>query len=418
MPLLNYNLGSKYAGLEQYNLKVILLGSFIGSVLFSRTISIGILGVFAMLWLFSTSLDEKKECLREHKAVLLLCLLFLLMALSLLYSQHNGLRYLEKELLLLILPLILGSIKIDNGDVHGILRLYVISCLLFTLISFIEAYHFYTLPTEHFSIQHLPHQLSDRIHAPYLSLLLVLANLSILLINNDREQFYKIDIVLCLYFTIFILILSSRTALFCNISLLVAYLYFRLAKQQKVGIYIAFLIILAAVIGFTFKNYAHFQERFAAITSAGYGVSERLTIYQASLSVILEHPFTGVGIGDIQAELNNVYKSWGLPEHFYQFNPHNQYLHITMAVGLAGLLLFLYLMLFPIYLAMKAKKPLFTAFYIIFILAFLTEVVLSRYWGVAAFAFFYTIFTSFLIDQRNLYKTLNRSHTELVPLNN
>ncbi len=391
------------------------MGLFIGSVLFSRTISIGILGAYTILLFFSTSLKEKKERLLEHKAVLLLSLLFLLLALSLLYSQHNGLPYLEKELLLLILPLVIGSTNLNTSDVSGILRLYVISCLLFTLVSIVEAYQFYTLPTEHFSTQHLPHQLSDRIHAPYLSLLLVLANLSILLINNSRVRFFKADLVLCLYFSMFILVLSSRTALFCNLFLLVAYLYFRLAKQKKVGMYITFLAMLVIVIGLTFKNYAHFQERFAAITSAGYGVSERVTIYRASLSIIQEHPLTGVGIGDIQAELDKVYENWALPEHFFEFNPHNQYLHVTMAVGVIGLLLFLYLLLFPVYLAVKAKKPLFAAFYFIFILAFLTEVVLSRYWGVATFAFFYSAFTTYLIDQKNLAKPLNRSYTQLVP---
>ncbi|MCX2741548.1 O-antigen ligase family protein [Pontibacter anaerobius] len=400
MQLLNYSVGSKYAILQQYNLKVILLGAFVGSVLFNRSLSVGILAIFIILWLFSSPLKEKVNILLAHKAVLLLPALFLLFTVSLLYSKHNGLPYLEKELLLLVLPIVIGSIHLSTGELKGILRVYTIACLLFTIVSFFEAYQFYNLPTEHFSIEHLPHQLSDRIHTPYLSLLLVLGNLSILLINNDRKHFYKTDLLLCLYFSVFLLILSSRTALFSNFILLVAYLYFKLAKQKKIGLYITFLVILVAAIGLSFKYYAHFQDRFTAIVSSGYGVSERITIYRASLSIIQEHPLTGVGIGDIQAELDRVYLSWGLPEHFLLFNPHNQYLHVTMAVGIVGLLLLLYLMLHPVFIAVRASKPMHVAFYLLFLIVFLTEVVLSRYWGVASFAFFYTIFTVYLMDQK------------------
>lgn len=392
-------LENKRIGFKSLTLQSVLLGLFIGTILFDRSVSIGVLAVFIVLWLLSPH-KKKVSIIAKRKFILLLPFLFCLYSFSLIYSQHSGAPYLEKKLLFLLLPLVMGSTQLSTNEILTILRIYVISCLVFTVVSVINAYIFYNLPTEHFSIQHLPHQLSTLLHAPYLSLLLVLSNLSILIINHNKPQFSTTDIVLVIWFSLFILILSSRTALFCNCLLLITYLYIKLLKKNKVILFASILLVILGIICITFIYFPHFQERVTGFSKVGNGISERVTVFQASLTVIKENPFFGVGLGDIQPELNKIYESWNLPKSFFWLNPHNQYLYTCMAIGLPGVFFLIYLLISPLILALRSKEYLLSAFYFIFLFAFLTEVVLARFWGVAAFSFFYTIFTAYLLDQK------------------
>lgn len=401
MQLLNLSEGNLGSRLRALNFRVVVLGGFIGAILFNRSVSIVFLAIFILHWLFTSSFQEKLNTLSKRRFLLLLPVFFLLYTLSLTYSENSGLAFLEKKILLFLIPLIVGSIQFSRKEVHQTLRIFIFACLTFTVVSFIEAYQFYNLPTQHFSIQHLPHQLSAKLHAPYLSFLLVLANLFILVINDSKKKFSGADILLYLYFSLFILILSSRTALFSNVSILIGYLYLKLVKEKRTTLFIGAVFTLAIIIALTFFYFPHFQERVTAITKVGNGISERATVFHASLKIILKNPTLGVGIGDIQPQLNQIYSSWNLSKYFFTLNPHNEYLYTMIALGVPAGFFLLYLLIYPVVLAFRQGNPLYAALYFIFLLAFLTEVVLARYWGVAAFSFFYTIFTANLLDRKN-----------------
>lgn len=381
-------------------LKPLLLGLFIGLTLFSRTLSITGLVAFIAVWLLHTSTQEKISLLSRRKTLLLLPLLFILYALSLLYSQHSGTSYLEKSLLLLIVPLVVGSTSLTPKELIIILKIFVLSCFAFTLLSMAEAYRFYNLPTEHFTIQHLPHQLSDKLHAPYLALFLLLANLFLIIIYQHDQKHGTVKVFLFIYFTLFMLILSSRTALFCNIILIGTYLYHKLGRTNKRWLFFIALLAVAGVIVLTFLYFPHFKERVTAISKEGNGISDRAIVFRASFMLLKDNPLVGVGVGDIQPELNKIYSSWNLSDYFFQLNTHNQYLATGLAIGAIGIVILLYLLLKPIRLALAVKRPWYAAVYLIFSLSFMTEVILSRYWGVASFSFFYTIFTAYLIDKK------------------
>ena len=55
----------------------------------------------------------------------------------------------------------------------------------------------------------------------------------------------------------------------------------------------------------------------------------------------------GVGTGDVQTELNKTYMETDSPlsKEWYK-RPHNQYLTITVALGLFGLIIFLIIMIY------------------------------------------------------------------------
>ena len=67
---------------------------------------------------------------------------------------------------------------------------------------------------------------------------------------------------------------------------------------------------------------------------------QRLDFYRASLAIIREHPLIGVGTGGFARAYAD--KTRGT-DAFQTHNPHNEYLHIAVQLGLAGLAALLYL---------------------------------------------------------------------------
>jgi len=67
---------------------------------------------------------------------------------------------------------------------------------------------------------------------------------------------------------------------------------------------------------------------------------QRLDFYQASLAIIQEHPVLGVGTGGFTRAYAD--KTRGT-DSFQTRNPHNEYLHIAVQLGLVGLVALLYL---------------------------------------------------------------------------
>jgi O-antigen ligase len=68
--------------------------------------------------------------------------------------------------------------------------------------------------------------------------------------------------------------------------------------------------------------------------------AQRLEFYRTSLTIIQDHPLLGVGTGGFSRAYAEKSRDGKVPE---SRNPHNEYLHITVQLGLAGLAALLYL---------------------------------------------------------------------------
>jgi O-antigen ligase len=382
---------------KQISFKAFFLGLHAATIPFNRTLSIVLLGIYGLLWLKDASFRVKFEMLKRHALVLLPTLVFCLYGLSLLYSTEKDFFILEKRAFLFIVPILIASTSITQKQSIVILKLFILGCSLLTILSIIQAIRFYSLPTEHFTLEHLPHQLSSLFHAPYYSLFLVLSNYFILFISYQRQKALGWKILLIIFFSLFILVLSSRTALACNIILLLSYSYFQISSKYRAKVLFAALAGLISMLFIAFQYYPHFQKRLTGVSEVGNGISERLTVYKASAEVIYTNIFLGVGVGDVETEMHKIFDQWNLPEDFYELNPHNEYLYTWASTGLVGLCVFLFMLLYPVWLSFKKAKYIYAAFYIIFAFGFMTEVLLSRFWGVACFSLFYSIFTLELV---------------------
>ena len=144
----------------------------------------------------------------------------------------------------------------------------------------------------------------------------------------------------------------------------------------------------------------------------GHSLTMRLYFWQAALHVIKQHFFTGVGTGDVQDELNKAYAETHSPlEKDWYKRPHNQFLTISVAFGIFGLLLFIVSIVYPV-VALKAWLPkLFWPFLIIVIISFLLEDTLETQAGITFYVFFNTLFLSVAWFRRRA--GLNRGGTAI-----
>ncbi len=125
----------------------------------------------------------------------------------------------------------------------------------------------------------------------------------------------------------------------------------------------------------------------------GHSFGMRLYFWHTALVVMQQNFWFGVGTGDIQLELNKVYKSKfkDLSSKYY-LKPHNQFLSIAVSFGFFGLIIFLVMLLFPFYYLSPFLSPLYKVFFTILLLSFLTEDTLGTQAGAAFYVIFNTIF--------------------------
>lgn len=138
---------------------------------------------------------------------------------------------------------------------------------------------------------------------------------------------------------------------------------------------------------FEYNQYRHHNN------PNGGSLSQRIEYTKASLYLIKRHPLFGVGTGDIPEAYRQAYDELGSPlEPQYRHKAHNQYLSITVGLGLVGLLVFLASLLVPYLCSKRNRTYLYTVFLAIFMLSMLPEDTIETQAGVMWFAFFNSLF--------------------------
>lgn len=238
--------------------------------------------------------------------------------------------------------------------------------------------------------------------------------------NKVRIKVYKGLILVTIITLIFwIYFISARMPLIALLisSVLVIIFFTKYSKGKLYRISLIFVII--TILSFTFKN--PFSIRLKEYFNTGLTMLEKKSktkdfnssnvrngIYYCDLWLIEKHPFFGVGIGDIQDELNNCYnKKIGAKVYkWHQYNTHNQYVFFWLSSGFIGLLLFLSHLIMFFKKAFRNNNYLLFYFSCITTLIFMTENLLERSDGVIFYSFFGAIL---LVTQTQKTNSNNRS---------
>lgn len=136
----------------------------------------------------------------------------------------------------------------------------------------------------------------------------------------------------------------------------------------------------------------------------GHSLVQRFEYWKTAMMIIKNNPWIGVGAGDVQDAFNKQYevsKSVLLPER--RLHSHNQYLSITVGMGIIGCMWFLVTLCYPLYRFQLQTNFLYMTFFIIAILSFFTEDTLETQAGVTFYGFFNCFF---LFLQPRLHKKI------------
>lgn len=126
-----------------------------------------------------------------------------------------------------------------------------------------------------------------------------------------------------------------------------------------------------------------------------YSIAQRLAAWETALAVVRHNWLLGVAPADVKVEMQRQYavKDFGL-EKKNQVMVHNQYLHLLVSLGLAGFILLLYTLIYPLVKFAWQRNLGSTAFLMVMATAMLVESIFQRQLGLNAFVFFYCLFFS------------------------
>ena len=121
----------------------------------------------------------------------------------------------------------------------------------------------------------------------------------------------------------------------------------------------------------------------------GGSLAQRIEFTRASFHLIGQHPWFGVGTGDVPQAFSAAYDEIHSPlKEEFRFRAHNQYLAIAVAFGLIGLAFFLFVLLYPWLSSKKHHTYLYLVFLCIMLLSMFPEDTLETQAGATLFAFF------------------------------
>ena len=94
--------------------------------------------------------------------------------------------------------------------------------------------------------------------------------------------------------------------------------------------------------------------------SGNYGDIGRIWSYTISWKLIRQHPWLGVGSGDMLAEMKKGYDKWH-PEVIdkNRLVPHNQFLIVALSVGIPAMLIFAAWIFYPLTWLRKDRQSFF-----------------------------------------------------------
>jgi hypothetical protein len=116
---------------------------------------------------------------------------------------------------------------------------------------------------------------------------------------------------------------------------------------------------------------------------------QRVEYWRTSLLLIKQHTLFGVGTGDVPDAFRIQYEKMNSSlEPQFRLRSHNQFLSITVAFGVLGLLWFLFVLIYPMWITKKYKSYFYIIFWLIFTVSLITEDTIETQEGVTFFAYF------------------------------
>lgn len=362
---------------------------------------------------------------------------YLMLVIGMVYTQdkQNGYFQLEQKLSLLVFPLIFSTTpKINSRFIENAFICFVISCVAATLFCLFQGLrlnylnnHFETIQMGILTNQILAGYIG--MHSTYFSIYLLFA--IFILINyltGFKRTLFKRILVICIitYLSYFILLLAARMVILAFFLICLGAFLISLYKRKiKLKSIVILIVAASCVVGSALQT-DYLEKRFKQLytfkmsdligSNNENGVTQRIFLWQNAIEVIKKNPIIGSGTGDVNIEMDRQYeKLLSENKNFApsvvaainsfaaaNLNAHNQFLQVTIAFGISGLLVFLITIFISVNFAFQEKQYLFLAFLALFFLSSSTECLLDRQSGVVFYAFLNSLFLfHYMCEKKN-----------------
>jgi len=372
-------------------------------------------------WLAEGDFKNKFQLLSKNKFALIFVAFYVLHLIGLFYTSNvdAGMFDIQVKLSLLIFPIVLASRSFDYSEIKKIVYSFILGAVFSSLIMLVRAFVTYFISGENnFFYQAFS---SFLLHPSYMSMYLNVAIAWILLEGFKKDKpvfkFQKlIAIALLMYFTIIIVLLSSKLGLASLFVIFVIFIirYIILHKKYLIGIIgFSFIAITAfCIIRFVPEIRDRVNTALNVMSSQAVdnknaeSTAVRLLVWKAANTVISNNLIVGTGTGDAKDELMKQYKEQGITGAYeHELNAHNEYYQVFVALGIVGFAVFMLSLLAPLLVAIRNKQVVYALFLVVIILNFLTESMLETQAGVMFYAFFNSLFCFSIISDNKTEKT-------------
>ncbi|WP_335965921.1 O-antigen ligase family protein [Galbibacter sp. PAP.153] len=354
-----------------------------------------------------------KQYLSENKILLLFPLYFLMLLLSMFYTENvsDGWYLIQRSLTLLLFPVIFLFVKEDGLSVRKLFDflLYglIVSFFINLLMVLYDVFLFLgNIPPNSSFFDYVKQgwdffmhvQFSSLVNPGYISLYILLV-LSYYL-KKELNTIFRLLTVIVLF--VYLFLLATESAYF---TLFIMALLLLLKVKDKVRRNLLILVLVLGTLVFLSNpriidlnsnlNARGLKE--VSVNNPTISESLRLLSWRASIKAINEAPLLGYGVGDAHEELVQKYKQLGYNESYeHRYNAHNQFLETWLQMGVVGVFALMLIFTFLAY-SMRRSYNEFSVFLALFI-ALLFESMLVRFNGIV----FFSIIVPLLLKKRSI----------------
>tara|TARA_R110000764_G_scaffold236142_1_gene331067 strand:- start:791 stop:2029 length:1239 start_codon:yes stop_codon:yes gene_type:complete len=365
-----------------------------------------ITALFLFICIYSFFGQEKrlrpnKEQLKEF---ILLAGFYLIICFSVFYSQETGtaLKVVGRMVPLLLFPLVIiffsRNYRLNNRKKKKILNAFVFSSFLLLIYVFILGFmsindlHSHSIRNKLLETSYLD------LHSTYISIYFSSAIFILIIAYNTKKNYWNLFLILL--FLIGLLLIFSRGVVF---SIIIEFVLFYLIRnKRKLWQKILVLLVFIFSMSLTIYQIPFLKYRITEIYQYGFQSTEnnkrlsstsmRLAVYSCTMDIIAKNPLTGLGVGDLQTELQLCYQSLNSPDFSVKnLNTHNFYFYMLGVTGILGLVGFMVSLIKILQKARKSENLLSLYIFSLVILILFTENILSRSYGLTFYCFFLAI---------------------------
>jgi O-antigen ligase len=308
-----------------------------------------LLALLLLTWLLGGNYRKKLQQIKSNQVILAAIALFaalLIGVLNPLSGWAEAKHELGKYIQLLLIPA-MAYFFVDEKTRTRALTAFAISMVITLVASYLLAFGLIN-PLTKFGTLQSPTPFRDSIeHNVLMAFAIVFAAIRLRFCQSRSGKIiYAAFIVLAFINVLFMV--TGRTGL---VILLVAAIYFLFRWRGIYGLLVAAVVtisLLAAIQLFPSKlndrlnlaitEYRNWTPNIASLQGSSIGM--RLEFYYNSLNIISKHPLMGVGTGGVETAYQQQIEGKNMG-NFH--DPHNQYLYLSMQLGIAGLLLLIML---------------------------------------------------------------------------